>query len=62
VLFGPTSPQYWGPPPGRSKHRVIWRGTLGDPHAPHVDPGLESITPAEVIAELQALLHMPRAG
>lgn len=62
VLFGPTSPQYWGPPPRRVLHRVIWRGTLGDPHAPVVDPGLASITVGEVLAELQMLLHLPRAG
>lgn len=62
VLFGPTSPQYWGPPPGRRYHRVIWRGTLGDPHAPVVDPGLASITVNEVLAELQALLQIARAG
>jgi ADP-heptose:LPS heptosyltransferase len=62
VLFGPTSPRYWGPPANRPLHRVIWRGRLGDPHAPFVDPGLASITVNEVIAELHALLHMARAG
>lgn len=62
VLFGPTSPRYWGPPANRPFHRVIWRGRLGDPHAPFVDPGLASITVSEVIAELHALLHMARAG
>lgn len=62
VLFGPTSPRYWGPPPSRTCHRVLWRGTLGDPHAPYVDPGLASITVDEVLAELQALLQLPRAG
>lgn len=62
VLFGPTSPQYWGPPPGRRYHRVLWRGTLGDPHAPVVDPGLASITVNEVLAELRTLLQIARAG
>lgn len=62
VLFGPTSPRYWGPPANRPFHRVLWRGRLGDPHAPFVDPGLASITVHEVIAELHALLHMARAG
>lgn len=56
VLFGPTSPRYWGPPP-RPTHRIIWRGTFGDPHAPVVDPGLASITVAEVLAELYVLLQ-----
>jgi len=62
VLFGPTSPQYWGPPQGRRYHSVIWRGTLGDPHAPFVDPGLASITVDEVLAELRKLLHLAHAG
>lgn len=62
VLFGPTSPRYWGPPPNRPYHRVLWRGSLGDPHAPYVDPGLASITVDEVMAELLALLHIARAG
>lgn len=61
VLFGPMSPQHWGPR-ARARHRVIWRGTLGDPHAASVDPGLASITVDEVIAELRELLRMPRAG
>jgi hypothetical protein len=41
---------------------VIWRGTLGDPHAPFVDPGLASITVDEVVAELHKLLHLANAG
>jgi ADP-heptose:LPS heptosyltransferase len=62
ILFGPTSPQYWGPPPARPLHRVIWRGTIGNPHAPFVDPGLASITVDEVLAELHRLLHLAQAG
>jgi ADP-heptose:LPS heptosyltransferase len=62
VLFGPTSPRYWGPPANRPYHRVIWRGILGDPHAPYVDPGLASITVDEVMAALHDLLHLARAG
>ena len=62
VLFGPTSPRYWGPPSNRPYHRVIWRGILGDPHAPYVDPGLASITADEVAAALHDLLHLARAG
>lgn len=62
VLFGPTSPRYWGPPSNRPYHRVIWRGILGDPHAPYVDPGLASITVDEVMAALHDLLHLARAG
>lgn len=62
VLFGPTSPRYWGPPRNRSRHRVLWRGILGDPHAPYVDPGLASITVDEVLDALHDLLHLARAG
>jgi ADP-heptose:LPS heptosyltransferase len=62
VLFGPTSPRYWGPPANRKHHRVLWRGILGDPHAPYVDPGLASITVDEVLAALYDLLHLARAG
>ncbi len=62
VLFGPTSPQFWGPPAGRRYHRVIWRGTLGDPHAPYVDPGLASIAVDEVFSELHSILQLARAG
>lgn len=62
VLFGPTSPRYWGPPANRPNHRVIWRGILGDPHAPYVDPGLASITVDEVLGHLHELLHLARAG
>ncbi len=62
ILFGPTSPRYWGPPPSRPYHRVIWRGTLGDPHAPFVDPGLASIGVDEVAEQLRALLQIARAG
>lgn len=53
VLFGPISPAHWGPPPTRSRHRVLWRGRAGDPHAARVDPGLASITVDEVRNELQ---------
>jgi ADP-heptose:LPS heptosyltransferase len=49
VLFGPTSPARWGPPPGRPQHRVIWRGGHGDPNAPEPDPGLLAIEPDDVL-------------
>jgi ADP-heptose:LPS heptosyltransferase len=62
ILFGPTSPQYWGPPAARLLHRVIWRGMIGNPHAPFVDPGLASITVDEVLVELHRLLHLAQAG
>jgi ADP-heptose:LPS heptosyltransferase len=54
VLFGPTPPSAWGPPP-RPFHHVLWQGTTGDPHAGRIDPGLLAIEPARVIAALAAL-------
>jgi ADP-heptose:LPS heptosyltransferase len=30
VLFGPTPPARWGPPPERTRHRVLWSGGRGD--------------------------------
>jgi len=56
LLFGPTSPHAWGPPADRSLHRIIWRGTLGDPHAATTDPGLASITVNEVLTELKGAI------
>ncbi len=66
LLFGPTSPQAWGPPappPGAgercqaplTRHRVLWAGRTGDPHAPEPDPGLLTIEPADVLRELALL-------
>lgn len=54
VLFGPTSPASWGPPP-RPYHRILWSGSTGDPHADRIDPGLQAIGVPRVIAELEAL-------
>lgn len=55
LLFGPTSPRMWGPPPDRPIHRVLWEGRLGDPHAETVDPGLLEIDPGDVLAALRGL-------
>jgi ADP-heptose:LPS heptosyltransferase len=49
LLFGPTPPARWGPPPG--PHTVLWHGTgVGDPHADHPHPALLAITVEEVLA------------
>jgi ADP-heptose:LPS heptosyltransferase len=59
LLFGPTSPAHWGPPAARTWHRVLWKGTRGDPHGDHIDPGLARISVEEVreaVAELRAEL------
>jgi ADP-heptose:LPS heptosyltransferase len=55
VLFGPTSPAEWGPPPERPAHRVLWAGSTGDPHAASPDPGLLSIRVGDVLAALDEL-------
>ena len=48
LLFGPTPPQRWGPPPG--PHTVIWHGSgVGDPHGEHLDPALASVAVEEVL-------------
>ncbi len=55
VLFGPSPPAEWGPPPERRHHRVLWAGRRGDPNGATPDPGLLAIEPAAVSAELAAL-------
>jgi ADP-heptose:LPS heptosyltransferase len=51
VLFGPTPPSEWGPPPG-GPHRALWAGRRGDPHGEAPDPGLLTIQVADVLAAL----------
>ena len=56
VLFGPTPPTHWGPPATlRARHRVLWTGRPGDPHAGRVDAGLLGISVEMAQAELDAL-------
>ncbi|MDQ3822907.1 MAG: glycosyltransferase family 9 protein, partial [Actinomycetota bacterium] len=55
VLFGPTPPSLWGPPPGRTWHRALWAGGRGDPHADAPHPGLLEIRVDDVLAALAAL-------
>jgi hypothetical protein len=59
VLFGPTSPARWGPPPDRPIHRVLWAGSTGPPHGSRPHPGLLAITVDDVIG---ALLAVPAAA
>jgi ADP-heptose:LPS heptosyltransferase len=59
VLFGPTPPDRWGPPPGRPWHRVLWAGRTGDPHATAPDAGLLEIGAADVAAALAGLGRPP---
>jgi ADP-heptose:LPS heptosyltransferase len=55
VLFGPTDPALWGPPPERPWHAALWAGSRGDPHAAATDPGLLQIMPADALDALSAL-------
>jgi ADP-heptose:LPS heptosyltransferase len=55
VLFGPVSPDEWGPPPDRPQHRALWAGKRGDPHQDTVFSGLLDIRPEAVIAAVGAL-------
>lgn len=55
VLFGPTPPALWGPPPERAIHSALWAGRRGDPLADEPDPGLLRITVADVLDAIGAL-------
>ncbi len=59
VLFGPTSPSAWGPPPDRPWHRPLWTGTLGDPLADLTDRGLLQIQVEDVLKDLDCLPDRP---
>jgi hypothetical protein len=59
VLFGPTSPALWGPPPD-GPHTVLWTGRSGDPHADEPDPGLLAIPVADVLAAVDGTLDARR--
>ena len=60
VLFGPTPPSRWGPPPG--PHTVLWHGSrAGDPHADAPDPALLRITVEEVVAAARSVLLARRS-
>jgi ADP-heptose:LPS heptosyltransferase len=54
LLFGPTSPREWGPA-DQSRHRVLWTGQRGDPHAQNPDAGLLGIGEEQVVDELASL-------
>ncbi|WP_052850495.1 glycosyltransferase family 9 protein [Streptomyces avicenniae] len=60
VLFGPVSPQLWGPP-DLPRHRALWHPDdpptprPGDPHATTPDARLLRITPADVLTALASL-------
>lgn len=62
VLFGPVSPQQWGPPPERAQHIALWTGSTGDPFAEQPDSGLLRITTTEVIAAAERQLALVAGG
>ncbi|WP_416562453.1 glycosyltransferase family 9 protein [Nocardia testacea] len=49
LLFGPTSPGTWGPPPTTECHIALWAGQLGDPHGNRPDSGLLEVRPERVL-------------
>ncbi|MBB5919694.1 ADP-heptose:LPS heptosyltransferase [Actinoalloteichus hoggarensis] len=57
LLFGPTPPKLWGPPPAAPQHVALWVGDVGDPHADHPDPGLLMLLPGRVLAAVDGLLR-----
>jgi ADP-heptose:LPS heptosyltransferase len=50
LLFGPTPPSEWGPPPDRDLHVVLHGGGRGNPHGDSPDPGLLAISVEDVLA------------
>ncbi|GAB3587804.1 glycosyltransferase family 9 protein [Amycolatopsis endophytica] len=51
LLFGPTPPWRWGPPPGtEDRHAVLWAGEEGDPFASAPGTGLLRVTVGDVVA------------
>jgi ADP-heptose:LPS heptosyltransferase len=63
LLFGPTPPSEWGPPPDRPEHLVLWRG-LGhdDVFGDRPDPALLRLGVAEVTRTALRLLAPRSAG
>jgi ADP-heptose:LPS heptosyltransferase len=55
ILFGPTSPERWGPP-ATNPATVIWRGATGNPHGRWVNPALLAIGSDEVLKAAEARL------
>ena len=62
VLFGPTSPRQWGPPPDRPWHLALWTGRTGDPHGDRPHLGLLEIEAVDVLAALSRLPEMRAAA
>jgi ADP-heptose:LPS heptosyltransferase len=61
LLFGPTPPDEWGPPPGRGPHHVLWAGPRPPASAGLVDPALAEITPEQVLHAVDRVQQVLRA-
>jgi len=57
LLFGPTPPRLWGPPPEARQHTVLWVGDVGDPHGDDPDPGLLLLREERVLTAAEDLLR-----
>lgn len=57
LLFGPTPPRLWGPPPSARQHVVLWTGNVGDPHGGEPDEGLLLLSEERVLAAARAALE-----
>jgi len=55
VLFGPTPPTLWGPPPERRGHVALWAGRRGDPHGDATDVGLLELSVEDVLEAVTEL-------
>lgn len=65
TLFGPVSPELWGPPPNRPQHVTLWHGEgprPGDAHGDEPDPRLLKITIEEVLDAGLAVIGRPRGA
>lgn len=62
LLFGPTPPKLWGPPPDDPRHVPLWAGDVGDPHADHPDAGLLLVSEHQVLIAAERLLENSHAG
>ncbi|HWM05132.1 MAG TPA: glycosyltransferase family 9 protein, partial [Actinophytocola sp.] len=58
LLFGPTPPDRWGPPPD-PRHAILWAGLVGEPFADTVHEGLLALTAVDVLTAIGAVLSAP---
>lgn len=62
VLFGPTPPALWGPPPQRGQHVALWAGRPGNPFAEVPGDGLVAIGVSDVLGAAETALSPERAA